>query len=77
MNHLLHTRLSHVFRVSCTVLLAALPVSGTAAADTVVIEGPADVIDGDGLGIGPVEMRVHGIDAPEAGQKCPDSTGGT
>ena len=37
----------------------------------------ADVVDGDALKIGPVAIRLHGIDAPEAEQTCPRAGGGT
>jgi len=30
----------------------------------------AEVVDGDGRMIGPVAIRIHGIDAPEIGQRC-------
>jgi len=32
--------------------------------------GPARVVDGDTLVIGPERIRLHGVDAPEAAQKC-------
>lgn len=35
-----------------------------------VISGAAQIVDGDTLRIGPVSIRLHGIDAPEAGQSC-------
>ena len=34
------------------------------------IKGRARVIDGDSLDIGGVRIRLHGIDAPEARQRC-------
>ncbi len=34
------------------------------------------MVDGDTLHIGPVTIRLHGIDAPEAGQHCPLAKGG-
>ncbi len=37
----------------------------------------AEVVDGDGLTIGPVRIRLHGIDAPELGQRCAERGGGT
>ncbi|WP_299656534.1 thermonuclease family protein [uncultured Jannaschia sp.] len=56
----------------------ALFAAGAVTADTgPTITGLADVIDGDGLKIGPVAIRLHGIDAPEAGQTCPRAGGGT
>lgn len=38
--------------------------------DETWIIGEARVIDGDTLDVGPVRIRLHGIDAPEAGQRC-------
>jgi endonuclease YncB( thermonuclease family) len=35
------------------------------------------VIDGDTISIGEIRYRLHGIDAPESGQKCNDGKGGT
>lgn len=35
------------------------------------------VVDGDTLSIDGVHYRLHGIDAPEAGQHCTDRSGGT
>jgi endonuclease YncB( thermonuclease family) len=46
------------------------------AGETRII-GEARVIDGDTLDIGPVRIRLHGIDAPEAGQRCGKKTGGS
>ncbi len=37
--------------------------------------GPARVIDGDTLAIGPTHLRLVGIDAPESDQSCADRTG--
>lgn len=34
------------------------------------------VVDGDTLDVAGVRYRLHGIDAPEAGQKCKNSKGG-
>jgi endonuclease YncB( thermonuclease family) len=39
------------------------------------ISGRAVVTDGDTLAIGPVVIRLHGIDAPEAGQQCQRANG--
>jgi endonuclease YncB( thermonuclease family) len=55
-----------------TVLLLALAVPATAAG----IRGEAVVSDGDTLAIGAVRIRLHGIDAPETGQRCALQAGG-
>jgi endonuclease YncB( thermonuclease family) len=59
--------------------LAAGIVAVAAAApaqQTADIVGPARVVDGDTLALGPFLVRLHGIDAPEARQRCPTETGG-
>ena len=40
-----------------------------------VVKGRARVIDGDSLRVKGVEVRLHGIDAPELRQTCRDSRG--
>lgn len=62
-------------RVATLAAAAALALAGLASAGT--IGGTAEVIDGDGLRIGPVVVRLHGIDAPEIGQRCNRRGGGT
>jgi endonuclease YncB( thermonuclease family) len=37
---------------------------------------PLHVVDGDTLDVAGVRYRLHGIDAPEAGQKCKSAKGG-
>ncbi|MFD2739054.1 thermonuclease family protein [Sulfitobacter aestuarii] len=49
----------------------AVPVSAREG----VIHGAIRVIDGDTLAIGKARLRLHGIDAPEAGQPCRDGGG--
>ncbi len=39
------------------------------------ITGPVTIIDGDTLDRGAVRIRLHGIDAPEAGQRCGEVNG--
>ena len=55
-------------------LVAGAGVSIGAAADARII-GTASVTDGDTLTVGPVRIRLHGIDAPEAGQTCKRADG--
>lgn len=50
-------------------------VTDMALADGARITGSASVTDGDTLAIGPVRIRLHGIDAPEAGQTCKRADG--
>ncbi|MDA0823197.1 MAG: thermonuclease family protein [Proteobacteria bacterium] len=38
--------------------------------DALGVTGIAQVLDGDSLRIGKIEMRLHGIDAPESRQTC-------
>jgi endonuclease YncB( thermonuclease family) len=51
-------------------LTLALCLCGIAYAMDGRIVGTASVADGDTLDIGPIRIRLHGIDAPEAGQTC-------
>ena len=37
---------------------------------TADLSGRARVIDGDTLDVGGTRVRLHGVDAPEAGQSC-------
>lgn len=48
-------------------IIVCLATSTVSASETV---GIAKVIDGDSLSIGDVEIRLHGIDAPEFQQTC-------
>jgi endonuclease YncB( thermonuclease family) len=40
-----------------------------------IIAGPTKIVDGDTIKIGPLAIRLDGIDAPEAGQKCKTGRG--
>jgi len=54
-------------------LLVLWLLAGPTAAQTLV--GAARVIDGDTLVVASERIRLHGIDAPEAGQRCEDGVG--
>jgi len=60
-------------RLRAWLLPAALALAPPAAAE---IRGSARVFDGDTLEIGLVRIRLHGIDAPEFGQRCGTAGGG-
>lgn len=49
-----------------SLLLALLPFTAEARD----LSGPARVVDGDTLIVAGERVRLHGIDAPEAGQSC-------
>lgn len=59
---------------SKSILAAAL--MAVSAVSTPVFAGSARVVDGDTLEINGVTYRLHGIDAPEAGQSCEKKGGG-
>lgn len=61
---------SLLFAISVLFATAATVLPSSAIASTARILGPAQVIDGDTLEIGVVRIRLHGVDAPEAGQTC-------
>ncbi len=48
---------------------------GHATADPATISGIARIVDGDTLDVGAIRIRLHGIDAPEAGQTCQRANG--
>lgn len=56
---------------------AALAAAFVTAAWAQSLSGTAEVIDGDTLRIAGESVRLHAIDAPEAGQRCTDAAGGT
>ncbi len=56
-------------RILLTLAASGLLIQG-AAAQTIEASGPAVIVDGDTIEIGPQAIRIHGIDAPETGQKC-------
>lgn len=64
--------------VAIALLAWSLAIAVGSPATAVVIEAAsATVIDGDTIDLGPVRVRIHGIDAPEAGQRCEDGRGGS
>ncbi|MBF0177267.1 MAG: thermonuclease family protein [Magnetococcales bacterium] len=70
--------LGHVLVVVVVVVLVALPPrqANTARTGEVVpVTGAATVLDGDSLRIDGQEIRLHGVDAWEAQQTCPDQKG--
>lgn len=52
------------------VLATIALLSSGATAQTIETAGPAVIVDGDTIEIGAQAIRIHGIDAPETGQKC-------
>jgi endonuclease YncB( thermonuclease family) len=58
-------------------LTFAMPLGSLAWADETRIIGTARVIDGDTPDVGTVRIPLHGIDAPEAGQRCGTRAGGS
>jgi len=54
-----------------TLALSASPV----VAEDVHPSGHAKVVDGDTLDVGPIRIRLNGIDAPEVGQSCSRADG--
>jgi endonuclease YncB( thermonuclease family) len=53
---------------------ALLPVPASQGEPARVV-GIASVVDGDTLDLGAIRIRLHGIDAPEAGQSCRRASG--
>lgn len=59
--------------LGAAVMLSAGPID---AADTPLeVRGIASVTDGDTIDVGSVTIRLHGVDAPEAGQQCQRANG--
>ncbi|CAN7526706.1 thermonuclease family protein [Aminobacter sp. LjRoot7] len=54
---------------------AVLIVSSSLPAIAGDFAGPAKIIDGDTIKVGLISIRLHGIDAPEVGQRCKMSNG--
>jgi endonuclease YncB( thermonuclease family) len=59
-----------------TIISVLLMSCGAArAGDLPTIRGTATITDGDTIRLGPVSIRLEGIDAPEAGQQCTGTDG--
>ena len=59
-------------------LACASPLQASSGEASFDLSGPVTVtrvVDGDSLGSGPLEIRVHGIDAPERKQRCKTAAG--
>ncbi|WP_436642174.1 thermonuclease family protein [Microbaculum sp. FT89] len=54
-----------------------LLLSATIASAADVVSGRASIIDGDTIEVAHATIRLYGIDAPEAGQKCDKASGGS
>lgn len=58
-------------------ILVAILAAGLSQGASTTISGPVTIVDGDTIRLGPVPVRIHGIDAPEDGQMCHKPSGGT
>ncbi|SIS58947.1 thermonuclease family protein [Paracoccus saliphilus] len=63
--------------VTLPMIAAAVALLAASCAAAQTITGHAKITDGDTFTMGPVVIRLHGIDAPEAGQRCSSHAGGT
>ena len=68
------SRKSKMLACLATGLLIGAPIPALPK-DTPVIIGSAVVVDGDTIKLGPLSIRIHGIDAPEQGQTCQQHNG--
>ena len=66
--------ISFLYHAASVLWLCAASVQ--AEVQSIRISGEVSIFDGDTLEIGPVLLRLHGIDAPENGQKCTTRDGG-
>jgi len=64
-----HCRVSFRHAISAFALMTLLISAQTGRADE-YIEGPVQVIDGDTLQFGDIQVRIYGIDAPDIRQIC-------
>jgi endonuclease YncB( thermonuclease family) len=58
-----------------TALLLSCGAARAGDLDLPIIRGTATITDGDTIRLGPVRVRLEGIDAPEAGQQCTSADG--
>jgi endonuclease YncB( thermonuclease family) len=58
------------FRIYFLTALVAGPLAQLGDASSMEVSGKAVIVDGDTLLVGGQEVRLHGIDAAETGQKC-------
>jgi len=62
-----------MLRISLLIVLSLFPVASLAQG----FGGPVRVVDGDTIDVGATRVRLHGIDAPELGQRCTNPGGAT
>ncbi len=74
-----YTRLTRSFVTfglwACAITLGHAAPGQAADPSSTVRAGEAEVVDGDGLRVQGVVIRLHGIDAPEHDQSCQDARG--
>jgi endonuclease YncB( thermonuclease family) len=68
--------LLHRIGIGGALIALATATGGACAAQPTLVAEQSGVVDGDGLIIGPVPVRLHGIDAPEMAQTCVAAVGG-
>ena len=65
------------FRVLAALFILVEPCPAVAQVETpAYVIGTAVIEDGDTLSLGPVTIRLHGIDAHETRQRCTTASGG-
>lgn len=68
-------RMNRMLVFLVTGLAAGAAATLSLSSDSPTISGSASVIDGDTIKLGPLSIRIHGIDAPEQGQTCQQRNG--
>ena len=61
---------SRIGAVHFGLLVGGMAFAQAAWPNSAIVAGTPQVVDGDGLTFDEIEVRVHGIDAPEVGQRC-------